>query len=642
MSQLNNQNEGYEGRILVAFALTFIIIFAWTAYMRSIAPPEPPPGTPTETPADRAENTPDAAADSAAPGTTRTPRENVPATPQIAAPATPALSTLSRSIAVKQGAAEEFITVESDKATVTFSTLGAVAHSWTLAEHRDAKGDPLELVHSADTGLGFPLQLELDDADLQSRLDAAIFAVSTGGGYSVLGGTVRAPAELIFEWSDGDLAARKRVAFLDGYVVNLETEVSRGGVPLPHRVRWGGGFGELHRGAAGFVPSLLLRKPDGLQRVGIVPATETTGWIWKAGPQLTSYTGPAAYAGLEDRYFAVLMIPETPALDVTVTAGEWVPTGHVDESNNANEADGTADDSETKPAAQKIGSIAVGMVGATVNKFRLFVGPKDFDDLGAVDILPLVPEQPIVLADELIDFGWFWWVAKPLLIAMQWIHANIVGNYGWAIILLTLLINVIMFPLKYKSSQQAWRMQKVQPQVKVLQEKAKKYKASDPRKQESQQEIMALYRREGVNPLGGCLPLLIQMPFFLGFYRLLYSVIELRMAPWMLWVTDLSQPDPYYLLPIVMTGTMYLSTIMTPMTTADPGQQRMMRMMPLLFGFMFLTFPAGLVLYWFTSNVVGVGQQWWINKRHREFLAAEKVSAKEAKKQRKKDRQQGN
>jgi YidC/Oxa1 family membrane protein insertase len=558
-----------------------------------------------------------------------TPAPSVAQTTEVSPP--PARADLVQ----QEGEAEQLITVDSDVATITFSTQGAVARSWQLKLHRDAHGDPLELIHGDDTGLGFPLEFQLDDPALEAQLNDALFTSSVGDLPVV---TMDAPGEVVFEWSSGNLAARKRIAFPNGYLTELETEVWVDGLPVPHRVRWGGGFGDLHAQAAGFAPNFLLRKSDKLLRVGIQAALETTGWVWKAAPQLPPFTGEAAYAGLEDRYFAALFIPETPALNVVVDSGEWIPV----ETHNGNGdpvqtdvSDGEEEGAEVEGEPQLLGAIAVGSSTDPQNRFQLYVGPKEITALQKVSLEPLALGQPIALEDEMVDFGWFWWVARPLLVAMQWIYANMIGNYGWAIILLTFVINLAMFPLKYKSSQQAWRMQKVAPRMKTLQAEMKKYKSTDPKRNELQQEMMGLYKKEGVNPLGGCLPLLIQFPFFLGFYRLLYSTIELRQAPWMGWVQDLSLPDPYYILPIVMTGTMFLSMQMTPQTTADPAQQRMMKMMPLIFGVMFLSFPSGLVLYWFTSNVVGVGQQWWINKEHQRFLEAEKQTAKERKKKKK-------
>ena len=213
-----------------------------------------------------------------------------------------------------------------------------------------------------------------------------------------------------------------------------------------------------------------------------------------------------------------------------------------------------------------------------------------------------------------IDYGWFGFLARPLLFGLRWIQSYL-GNYGWSIITLTLFINFILFPLRLKQQLSMLKMQKIQPQMKTLQDKYKKLKANDPRRQKVQAEMMGLYKKNGVNPLGGCLPLLLQMPFLFAFFTLLRVAIEVRGEPWMLWIQDLSQPDPFYVLPILMGLSMFVMQKMTP-TTMDPAQARIMMMMPVMLSGMFIFFPvsAGLMLYWLTSNVVGVGQQFFINQ----------------------------
>ena len=183
-----------------------------------------------------------------------------------------------------------------------------------------------------------------------------------------------------------------------------------------------------------------------------------------------------------------------------------------------------------------------------------------------------------------------------------------------AIVALTLLINLALFPLKYKSIVSAQKMQKVQPQMKAIQEKFKKLKPTDPKRQQMNAEVMALYKEHGVNPLGGCLPLLLQMPFFIAFYNVLSVAIELRHAPFILWIKDLSAADHTYILPILMTVTMVVMQKMTPTPTADPVQAKIMLAMPVFFGFMLAFTSSGLVLYWLTSNLAGILQQYFMNK----------------------------
>jgi YidC/Oxa1 family membrane protein insertase len=179
---------------------------------------------------------------------------------------------------------------------------------------------------------------------------------------------------------------------------------------------------------------------------------------------------------------------------------------------------------------------------------------------------------------------------------------------------MTIIINTVLFPLKVKSWRSMQKMQKVQPEIKAIQDKYKKYSVRDPRKQEMNKEMMAVYQREGVSPMGGCLPMLLQMPIWIALYSMLSATIELRHAPWIFWIKDLSAHDPYYILPILMTLTMYWMQKMTPMTTTDPMQQKMLTLMPLFMGILFFRMMSGLVLYILTSNVIGISQQWYLNR----------------------------
>jgi YidC/Oxa1 family membrane protein insertase len=180
--------------------------------------------------------------------------------------------------------------------------------------------------------------------------------------------------------------------------------------------------------------------------------------------------------------------------------------------------------------------------------------------------------------------------------------------------LLTIVVNVILFPLRLKQQVAMLKMQKIQPQMRRLQDQYKKLKTNDPKRAEVQAEMMGLYKEHGVNPMGGCLPLLLQMPLLLGFYSALAYSIELRRAPWILWIKDLSQPDPYYVIPILMAIAMIIQQKLTPTANVDPAQARMMMLMPIVMTFMFLLVSSGLALYWLTGSVVGVAQQVFINR----------------------------
>jgi len=202
-------------------------------------------------------------------------------------------------------------------------------------------------------------------------------------------------------------------------------------------------------------------------------------------------------------------------------------------------------------------------------------------------------------------------LAVPLLRALKWIYGY-VGNYGWSIIILTIAINGLMFPLRHKSVKSMRRMQELQPQIKSIQDRYAKLKATDPERQKMNTELMALYKEKGVNPASGCVPMLLTMPVLFAFYSLLSVAIEMRGAPFALWIRDLSAHDPYYITPLIMGATMFWQQRMTPV--ADPAQAKVMMLTPIMFLFFFLWAPSGLVIYWTISNLLGIGQQFATNR----------------------------
>jgi YidC/Oxa1 family membrane protein insertase len=212
---------------------------------------------------------------------------------------------------------------------------------------------------------------------------------------------------------------------------------------------------------------------------------------------------------------------------------------------------------------------------------------------------------------KVINFGMFDFLAVPLLRALKWIHGYI-GNYGWAIIALTFLINAVMFPLRHKSMVSMRKMQEIQPQVKAIQDRYKDLKATDPAKQKMNAEVMSLYKEKGVNPASGCVPILLTFPILFAFYSLLSQAIEIRGEPFVWWIADLSQHDPYYVTPILMGASQLWQQKITP-AGGDPVQQKMMMLMPLVFTFMFLWMPSGLTIYWFFSNLLAIAQQYITN-----------------------------
>ncbi len=546
-----------EWRILLAFALSALVLLLYPVVMRRFLPPPAAPGQPAAV--------------------------SVPAPPPQASPAVAAAPAVS---APRQAAQQTETVVENDLYRVAFSNRGAVVKSWTLKRYRDERGRPLELVNQpAAARFSYPFSVWSEDEALGNKLKEALFQVRATGGH--------APATITFEFSDGTLWARKEFRFEKGsYVAEVSSTVQEGTKPAAHLLAWQGSFGDQSVANASQTVGVVTATPARMARHG-----------YRDIKQESRLSGPFTYAGLEDLYFAaVYMPPDGAPADAAIAAVRTFRSEYRAEGSQA---------------AQPL--IGVGVGGAGQNRLRVFVGPKALDVLNSVHPEPdatqrLRQGQPVLTLGDLVDFGWFSFIAKPLFLALKWVYDHLVPNYGWAIVLITVVINVLLFPLKLKSMRSALKMQKIAPQIKAIQEKYKKLKLNDPRRQQQNQEVMDLYRKHGINPMGGCFPMLLQIPFLYAFYKVLALSIEMRQAPWILWIRDLSAKDPYYVLPIVMVVTMFILQKMTPMTTTDPAQQKMFLMMPLIFGIMFFNVSSGLVLYWLVGNIVGIAQQWYINR----------------------------
>jgi YidC/Oxa1 family membrane protein insertase len=283
------------------------------------------------------------------------------------------------------------------------------------------------------------------------------------------------------------------------------------------------------------------------------------------------------WSGYESKYFIASFIPENPSLTSTIM-------------------DRNADNMVSVSIKGQKELIPGNQSGSS--SYTLYLGPKENN---------LLKSQNVGLEDS-IDFGsWLKWLAMPLLWVLNFLH-NYVVNYGLAIIILTLLIKIIFWPLGNLSYKSMKEMQKLQPKIAALKEKYK----NDQQKVGA--ETMALYKAHKVNPLGGCLPMLIQIPIFFGLYKALLYSIELRHSPLFWWIQDLSAKDPYYITPIIMGATQFIQQKMTP-TMGDPLQAKLMLFMPVVFTFFFLNFPSGLVIYWLFNNILSIGQQYYINKK---------------------------
>jgi YidC/Oxa1 family membrane protein insertase len=571
-------NLDQEKRVMIAFALSIVMLILYRMYFVKEQPPPPKTAAPAAvaTPAGQ-------------PGAPKTTSGAGSAAAPKAAPAPAVLPVL-------QGAKPEEIVVENKLYAVTFSTQGAVVKSWVLKDYRDAKDQPLDTVNApACESLGYPMSLSLGDPALKARVNEGIYVVKAVDARAVpsgqepavqTGNAFSSPVTLTFTYSDGKVQVKKQFTFGADYVVKVAASAFDGQSNLPVEVTWPGGFGDhtltsaaiesYRQGVYGSIGDLTTVSQGKVKEDRTIP-------------------GPLQVAGLEDKFFADVFLPDLPEqVSFKLARQEWSPPDWT-EKDKPKPLAATLVETQPKPL-----------------EFRLFVGPKNLDVLKSVN-------PPL---DSLVDFGWLSIIAKPLFICLRYIDEHWVHNYGWAIVLLTVIITAAMFPLRIKSLRSAQEMQKVAPIIKGIQDKYKGYKFNDPRKQKMNEEVMAVYKEHGVNPLGGCLPSLIPMAFLWPFYRVLDLAIELRHAPWIWWVKDLSAPDrlnipglPFSIpvLVILMTIASFYAQRMMPMATADPAQQRMMMMMPLIMGFMFYRFASGMVLYWLTSSVVQLLQQIAIN-----------------------------
>jgi YidC/Oxa1 family membrane protein insertase len=566
-----------ELRILVASLLSMIVIVAWAKFFAPKAPPAAPQ-----------ENKPAATA-SVVPGQAK------PSATGSGVPAATSAAAATAPVPAKSDSQERTIVVENGLYRVEFSNRGGVVKSWLLKKYKDDAKPPrvLDLVHpDASQELGaWPLSVALSDNTLDYDANNGLYQATSKG--SPAAATLDAPAELEFTWSDGHLEVTKHFRFDDSYVVQTQVSAKLDGKPITAGLSWLGGFGDTTVQNPIPVETVSAFYDEGNKLNSFVHKKLEDQGKW--GPAL--WQGGKDWAGIEDRYFTTVFLAPIGAPPGTIETRYWKTWHTIKTTNN---------DGKQEDKAEPVPQVAVATSAQPTN-MRLFVGPKDYDDLKKMN-------PPL---QSLVNFGWMEIIADPLFHALKWLH-NYIPNWGWSIVVLTLIANMLLFPLRISSYKTTLKMQRVGPEIKAIQEKYKKYKMNDPRKAEMNQEVMAVYSREGINPVGGCFQMLVQMPIWFGLNRALSSAIEMRHAPWFWWITDLSARDPKFILPVIMGASMYLVSKMTPMTTTDPQQQMMMKFMPISFAAMFMFFPisSGLSVYILTSSLVGIGQQWWLNRAH--------------------------
>ena len=543
-------------RMLVAFALTGLVIFGTPYFYKLIGVKEP-------------EKTEQQAT---APATPQ-PTTYTPATAAAPAPVQPvrkpaATAAGSAAAPATVAGSEETITLDTDLYHIIFSNRGASVKSWTLKKFPDHAGKPLDVVNAAAVPkAGYPFHYEFRNAKPPIDLNQALFkATQSPDGLG-----------LTFEYSSGGVTATKAFSFQrDSYLLQIESTAAANGQPLPYLLAWRGGFGDLA------VPNPSSQESEVYYDTATDKIDREKAKAAKNGP--LAKDGTFAWVGVEDQYFAAVFLPAGNATLQTTIFDDQAKTPF-----NSSE--------------ESFVGLAVGGEGS--NRFSLYLGPKDPETLRKLN-----PKL-----ESIVDFGWFAIIAKPLFLSLHWMNNNWFHNYGWSIVVATVVINRVLFPLKLANLKSMRKMQALQPEIAKINEKYKSLPLRDPKQADKNAEMMALYSKAGTNPMSGCIPMIIQMPFLFAFYKVLSVSIALRGASW-LWVSDLSQPEQIAIriLPILLVITGFVMQKMTPMTTVDPSQQKTMMLMPLMMGFIFYQASSGLVLYWLTGNLVGIAQQWLLNK----------------------------
>ncbi len=539
-----------ERRVLLAVVLSFLVLFGYQALF---VPPPPTPATP-------------------APAGSSAPAAPVEATTPSPAPTTPQPAVLTGE------QAERRIVIETSRVKATFSNRGAILESWQLKDYLDSNGGPMDMVAPAlTTPERHPLAMTVDDPALSARLNAALYQASSGDqSIGIRTGTL----QFTYRDASGVSVVKTIEIQPDGqpFLLRVNTEVLVDGQRQRVTVHGGAGFGDIERGvqATSWLVPATYQPPQ-----AILQKVDTNDAIRIPAANLASepvQEGLTRYAGVDDQYFLAAALPGGRNARVT-----YAPLTI-----------------KTPEGERHIVDYRIRVAGD--GPLTFFLGPKEFDLLQRAD----------AELTRTIHLGIFGFLATPLLKALKWVN-EYVGNFGWSIIILTVLINLVMFPLRHKSAVSMRRMQQIQPQVKAIQDRYAKLKMTDPARQKMNQELMALYKAKGANPASGCVPMLLTFPVLFAFYAFLSQAIELRGAPWILWITDLSRHDPYYVTPVLMGASQFLQTKMMP-ATGDPAQQRMMMFMPLMFMVFFLWAPSGLVLYWLMSNLWTIGQQYFTNR----------------------------
>jgi len=572
---------GGGGDMRSTMAMMFIVLAAFLGYQYFFAKPKPQDQPPAVT-----QTQPAAPVSQAPPG-----------------PAPKAASTVQPSSAAPKISASIITTttVENELFKIQFTNRGAQVEHWILKKYFDSAGKPLDLVQpQAAARFGLPLSLFTYDPALTAQLNQALYQVSVSGAQPTATGSVLAPASITFHYASNGLDVVKTFSFNSTYVIGVDSEVKQNGVPVRALVAWPAGLGDM----------------EDLQQTGMLPSQSRTPsfFAWSIDGKQDSQAAakvsgnktldaPYQYAADMDLYFASVFLPDAPDRATVVTL------------HNAIELPGDASDPNSKKIHIDVLGLAVGDTsGAT--RLRLFAGPKATDVLKSIHATGADGKADGPNLEPLIQYGWMTVVAKPLYLLLRFLVEHGIGNWGWSIILSTVIFNLTLLPTRLMMTKSSLKMMRIQPEVDAIKKRYANLKATDPKRADMNAEMMALYKTEGVNMYGNCLPMLVPMLLLWPYFRVLEYTVELRQAHW-LWLPDLSQPDPTHILPIFIIISMFFTQYITPSPGMDPGQRRMMAfMMPVMFGFMLWHYASGLALYWGTGNIMMLGMQIGINRSH--------------------------
>jgi len=510
-------------------------------------------------------------------------------------------------------AAQASTIVENELYKITFSNQGGQVTSWILKKEKDNAGHPLDMVHDGAAKLyGYPLSLYTYDAGLNQQLSSALYVPSATG-------TLQAPASLTFKYSQGNLSVTKTFTFSNTYLIHADTEVLRDGTPVRALLAWPAGLGDAES-AITYAGAQIDTNANG----------KTDHLSFKKISGGATLNGPFDFVGVSDQYFGAVFLPDQPDDASVVTFEHKIDIAKVKPSNARGSAAASSSSKELPVLGASVGSSS----GHTSTS--LFVGPK------YVDVLKNIHTAGGGTLEPLLDFGFFGPIGKYLFLGLRavhsWIapHDNGAHNYswGWAIIIFTIMINVVLLPLRIQGMKSALKMQRIQPQIDAIKAKYKNPKPTDPKAGEMNAEVMAMQKANGVSMLGGCVPSLIQLPLLFAFFTMMTKVVELRQAHFF-WLPDLSSADPYHILPILMVATSFLAQFYTPSPGVDPQQQKMMAfVMPLFSGYLTWQYASGLALYWNVGNIFMIATQLVMNQtslgREMKELAAKRARRKVA------------